>query len=99
LSAVISELGAWIDVKTAAEILSLSPISVVVTRQRLQGEGCWSIEWRPNSANLAVQDARAVGLLLLRADVERVAHIRRRCGCSFSMAVRIYDAIANGGAL
>jgi hypothetical protein len=92
-------LTAWIDVKTAAEILCVSPNSVVHIRQRLQGEGTWSIEWRPNSDNPDVQAANAVGLLLLRVDVERVAKIRQQCNCSFSQAVRIYDAIARHGTL
>ena len=90
---------AWIDVKVAADLLCVTPKEFVELRRKLQTEGTWSIEWRPNSTRNDVQDARGCGLLLLKADVERVANIRKRCRCSVRQAIRYYNAVAIYGAL
>jgi hypothetical protein len=88
---------AWIDLKTSAEIMCISEGQLLKLRGKLAAE--WSIEWRPNSANDTVQNAQGCGLLLLRADVERVARIRRLCRLSVRHAIQVYGAIATYGAL
>jgi hypothetical protein len=76
----------------------MTPEALLNTRTKLQREGAWSIEWRAASGN-ALSDGRHVGLLFFRADVERVAQIRRRCRCTIRQAVRIHFAISRDGPL
>lgn len=89
----------WVNVKQAAEILCVSPAELVKMRCELNKDDLWSIEWKPNSTITTVLDARGCGLLLLLADVQRVARIRQRARVSTRQAIRIYDAIARYGEL
>jgi hypothetical protein len=88
----------WVNYETTAGLWAITVGALSNLRKVLQPQGHWSVEWRPNSARLDAA-GRGCGILFLKADVERVALIRRRCRCTIRQAIRIYDAIAREGPL
>lgn len=94
----VSAPSLWINSETTADLWSITLHALSDLRFTLQDEGHWSVEWRANSLR-ADASGRGCGLLFLRADVERVALIRRRCRCTIRQAIRIYDTIAREGPL